>query len=430
MIKKLQRRFIFICLASVLAILIVFIGAINISTAYSSKKDIDNMLSTINRFGGDLPGANTDSFPNMPVEDETSPGSRKNARESESALGSRDNSEFDVETKYKTRYFTIEYDLEKNMVELNTENIAAVTEESAVDYADAVMSKGKTYGKQGIYVYELFENQDGYLLVFLDCSSEIQNLKDLMLKSNLIALAAIALLSVIIALVSPKAIKPFVDNMEKQKQFITDASHEIKTPIAIISANADVLSLSGNDNEWVRSIKHQTNRLSELVNDLVALAKLDEESKHLVEKEFNLSKSVSEAVEQFSTLAEIEGKTITANIQPDIIYKGDEKKICQLEFILLDNAIKYSTPEDNISVSLGISGKNIVLSVENKCEDINKDDLKHIFDRFYRADKSRSRKTGGYGIGLSLANAIVETHHGTITAKSKDGQSVVFTVTL
>ena len=427
MIKKLQHRFVLICMCCVTVIIVIIVGAINITNYVSTTRGVYGMLSFINENDGKVPGMNSpkDNNKKEPQEaDKTRPAQESKSEPKVNGI------HFNEETKFRTRYFFIRYDSSGQVKEINTENIAAITADTAEEYADKVIKDKDLKGKTGDYYYESFSDESGEkLLIFLDCTQEINNVNDLLIKSSAVALAGLIMLLIIVTCVSPRAIKPFADNIEKQKQFITDASHEIKTPIAIISANADVLSLNDTDNEWVNNIKHQTTRQGTLVNNLVMLSRLDEEDKDIKTADFSFSDTVNDTVSQFETLAEINGKTITADVKDSIVINADKNMIKQLVFILLDNAIKYSVDNDNIKVSLVRSGKKSELTVFNKCNNLKKDDIKHIFDRFYRSDKSRSRETGGYGIGLSLAKAITESNGGKITAVT-DEKSVTFKVIL
>jgi signal transduction histidine kinase len=224
--------------------------------------------------------------------------------------------------------------------------------------------------------------------------------------------------------------KPFIESMEKQKQFITDAGHEIKTPLAIISANADVLELTGGESEWITSIRNQTNRLDKLVRNLLTLSKMEEGKIELVFTDFDISKAVLEITEPFKAIGEAQNKKFLMEIEPGIIFHGDQGSIHQLVSTLVDNAMKYSDEKGTIKITLSSSKKGIKLQVYNTVEELNIDNLDKLFDRFYRADSSRSRETGGYGIGLSIAKSIAEAHHGRISAKSEDGKSICFTVQL
>lgn len=210
---------------------------------------------------------------------------------------------------------------------------------------------------------------------------------------------------------SCRIVKPFLENDEKQKQFITDAGHELKTPLTIIDADAEVLAMDLGENGWLNDIQTQTKRLAQLTNSLVLLSRM-EELPQTEKIDFPLSDLVEETVETFQALARTQHKNLTAQIQPMLSMRGDERAIRQLLTIFLDNAVKYTDDGGRIEIVLQKQKNNLCLSVYNTSEHISKDALAHLFDQFYRTDRSHNSRTGGYGLGLSIAWAIVNVHRG------------------
>ena len=231
-------------------------------------------------------------------------------------------------------------------------------------------------------------------------------------------------------LLSGRIIKPVAESYEKPKRFITDAGHELKTPLTVIDADAEILSMDLGENEWLTDIQTQTRRLAELTNDLILLSRMEEDRAPVAMIEFPISDLAEEMVRSFQALARTQEKTFTSRIEPMLSYKGDEKSLRQLLSILLDNALKYSEPGGTISLELGRQGKNLHLTVYNTCPVMEREHLAHLFDRFYRTDSSRNSQTGGYGLGLSIAAAITAAHRGRISASTEDGHSLRITVTL
>ncbi len=217
-------------------------------------------------------------------------------------------------------------------------------------------------------------------------------------------------------------LQPVQESYEKQKQFITDASHEIKTPLAIIRADAEVLELEQGESEWTESIKNQIGRLTSLTESLIFLSRMEEQ--HVDWKRCSLSDAVSDTIEACHSLAAANDKIILEAIEPNIFIWGEERLLRQLVYILVENAVKYSDPCGKIEISLRKLGKKLILEVKNPAKSVKESDLNHLFDRFYRADASRNSKTGGHGIGLSVAKAIADTHGGTIAA-SKVGEGTI-----
>jgi signal transduction histidine kinase len=332
------------------------------------------------------------------------------------------------ETPFETRYFTVKVNNEGSIQEIDTSHIAAVSSEDAVEYVDKVEKENETRGYLGIYKYAVVEQTSGTMIIFIDCRSQIQTITFFLLISCAVALATLLLVFLLVSIFSKRAMKPIVESMEKQKQFITDAGHEIKTPLAIISANADVLELTGGNNEWITSIRNQTSRLDKLVKHLLTLSKMEEGRIELVFTNFNLSEAITEIAESFRAMAEATNKKFYIEVAQGLTLNGDKSSIHQLVSTLLDNAMKYSDQEGTITITVSAAKKGIMLEVYNTVQEIDRSNLNRLFDRFYRADSSRSRETGGYGIGLSIAKSIVEAHHGKITVRSDDSKSICFTV--
>lgn len=408
MIKKLQRKFIVITMCSLLVVLVLLIGAINGINFYRMESKVNGSLQFLIE--------NQGKFPKM---------EKQEPPKDESPLFGF---QMDKETQFKLRYFIVTMDLEGAISETDTGHINAVSSKDAQKYAITVMESNKSTGYEGIYKYKVVEQTDGYLIIFRDCQDEIQTATDILAISGTVALATLVLMFLLISILSRRAMKPFIENAEKQKLFITDAGHEIKTPLAIISANADVLELTGGESEWITSIRNQTVRLDKLVKNLLTLSKMDEESVKLAFTEFDYSEVVAKMAGPFVAVAETKNKKFYMNIQPDIKLSGDEGSIEQLVSTLVDNAMKYSDEEGTIKIILSNTKKGKKLEVYNTVENLDVENLDKLFDRFYRSDASRSRDTGGYGIGLSIAKSIVEAHHGKISVKSEDSKSISFTV--
>ena len=246
--------------------------------------------------------------------------------------------------------------------------------------------------------------------------------------AGLVLLGCAALVLILIFLLSKKAVKPIAESYEKQKQFITDANHELKTPLTLILANLDIAEAELGQNEWLDDIRSEGHRMTELVNQLVALSRMDEEGQPLNITEVAFGDLVADTVAEFEPLAKERGKALTANIEKGTSYCGDEALLHRLVGILMDNAIKYCDQGGEITVNL-YRGRRTVLTVENTYVAVGELELNRLFDRFYRADKAR-KFTGGYGVGLSMAKAIVEKHKGEITAYKKDAAHIGFKVVL
>lgn len=418
MIRKLQKKFILIamtCLLCVTAVLIATINTVNFIRLNQRSEDLLTMISSKDPFGSLRPEA---PRPEMPGEEPF------HDRHSFGEKG------FGPETEYTTRWFSVTLSSGGQVLFLSVDKIAAVSSAQAEAYGQEVYEKGRSEGYKGIYRYRSVEENDTVTVYFLDCQEEMQSAFFLLVTTVCIGLIFLLLLFLLISLFSRRALRPVIENAERQKRFITDAGHELKTPLSIISANTDVLSVTGEENEWVRSIRHQTDRMEKLVEDLLTLARGEESLPAARITEFDLSKAVTDTVESFLPMAEMQGNPLSLRIQPGVICSGDESALRRLISILMENALKYASAGGEISFLLRRENKSILLEQTNPCDKVpDKGALKRLFDRFYRDDPSRSRETGGYGIGLSIARSIVESHKGKISA-SADGDRICFTVVI
>ncbi len=338
---------------------------------------------------------------------------------------------FSKELPYETRYFTVCLDADGNVVYADTGKIAAVDTQTAISYAEKVLEEGASTGFTDNYRYSVRSGSTETLVIFLDCGRKLEDFYSFMRTNLWTTLAGFAVVFVLIVILSKRIIKPFAENYEKQRLFITDAGHELKTPLTIIDADADVLVTElGEENEWLQDIKKQTKRLTAMTNALVYLSRMEEAENHLQMVDFPVSDVVAETAQSFQTLVMTQNKALELNIQPMLSFYGDAKSFRQLTSILLDNAVKHSTDESRILLSLYRKGNVLKLEVQNASEPITPEELSHLFDRFYRTDKSRNTETGGFGIGLSIAKAIVTAHKGTIKASMTESGSVLISVSL
>ncbi|MCD8131505.1 MAG: HAMP domain-containing histidine kinase [Lachnospiraceae bacterium] len=405
MIKKLQLKLITATMLSLFVVLVVIVGAANLVNYHKIITDADVTLKIL--------AANEGRFP-----------------ESFEEWGQKDFLS-SPEFPYESRYFLIVLDRDGNIISTNIEQIAAVDESSASAYAQTVWAKGKNSGFIGNYRYIIHETGSFTYVVFLDCSRSLSNARTFALASLGASSAGMLIVFVILTLVSGKIVKPFSESYEKQKRFITDAGHELKTPLTIIDADTEILEMDYGESKWMEDIHRQTGRLTELTNDLIALSRMEEtETVSLVER-VSLSEIVREEADSFQALAATQNKILDSEIAPSIqVRGGGEKALRRLVSILLDNAVKYSQEGGKISVTLKNQHRAARLTVYNTTAEIKRESLPRLFDRFYRTDRSRNSKTGGYGLGLSIAASTVKAHRGKIWASTEDERSLMITVTL
>ena len=405
MLKKMRWRFIGAAMAAFTAVVLTLLCFVNLWNYHSVTAQQDEALTRL-----------------MEIEDQQMPFSSQRG-----ALPFDDWSHFSPEVQYSLRFFSVHYDVEGAVLRVNQDYIASISESDAEAYADAVLESGKTHGYESGYRYLVSTAEDETVVLFLNSEREIQGMRSLLWITLAIAAACLAVVFGLVVLFSRRAITPYLKNMEAQKQFITNASHELKTPLTAISTSADVLAMEHEGDEWVHNIQVQSGRLSKLITSLVALSRLDEENPFPVRTEFSLSDALWEISEPFVSLAQAKGKTYTQDIADGLTVTGDRAAIQQMVSILLDNALKYSPDGGSISLTARRSEKKAEITVSNTVDMARPIDTTRLFDRFYRADESHSNTVSGTGIGLSIVKATVEAHGGTISAK-QEGCVMLFTV--
>ncbi len=340
--------------------------------------------------------------------------------------------EFQVtpETAFETRYFIVELTEQREVKAVDLEHIAAFDRHSVTETISKVIQTGGSRGYVDYYRFGLFPSEDGgSTMIVMDCFLMLQA-ADNMLRITVIIFCVCALIVFLLLLFfSGRAIRPFAENLERQRQFVTDASHELKTPLSILSADLDLLSDSCGESRWLGSARTQIARLDKLIRNLVELARTEETIREGASEVFSLSDIALASAEVFAPLAEAEGNTLAAEVAAGVELRGVQDDLFRLFSILLDNAVRYCDAGGTIRLSVSQRGRTVRLSVSNPCAGLNPAQLPRYFDRFYRADSSRSRTTGGYGIGLSTARAIVARHRGRLTNHYANG-IITFTALL
>lgn len=336
---------------------------------------------------------------------------------------------YNEDSSYRTRFFRIFLDEDKKVTNVNMDHIAAVDKKKAVRMTKIAMLRRGKVGLVGSYRYRK-EYKDGQVrsIIFLDCKENQSFYRLAVTITITVSTLLTCLITVIFAIASKRAVRPFEINSNRQKQFITDASHELKTPLAIISANAEVLQYKGDGNEWTQNIIDQTKHMGKLINQLLVLAKLDEVQEKSEKQEVDLKQLLEETIEPFEEVATQKKVTLKLHLEEGVTIRVNREQIAQLVSILTENAAKYVNDGGKIVWRLTKTQHGAVLVVKNTTEK-ELPDTKRMFDRFYRSDSSRSSKTGGQGIGLSIAKKIVDSHKGSITAKAGDGV-VTFRISL
>lgn len=323
-------------------------------------------------------------------------------------------------------FFVIMADQNGNfLASLNNDTLSSDTAQS---YISAIMGEKASSGMLNSYQFCSLEKDNGTIMVFTDKTAEMDMLKQLTRTTILIGAVSFVLLSLIAFFLSKKSIQPIKEAFEKQKQFVSDASHELKTPLTIISANADVLSDEIGSNKWLTYIKAQTERMNILVNDLLNLTRLENNTADFICSDFDLSKAVENTALPFECQAFETGKKFVIDVQEGLSLNGSERHVKQMVAIFIDNALKYSDENGTVSVTLTSSGDKKLLSVFNTGQGLRSGEEDKIFERFYRSDDSRARATGGYGLGLAIAKSIIDKHRFKVNIENHEGESICFNI--
>ncbi len=406
MIRSLRWKFIWIAMLSLLGTMTVLCVSIGVGNHWITTRRVDRAISLLHQNGGTFlpPGA---AFDPSDFEFQVTP-----------------------ETAFETRYFIVELTEQREVKAVNLEHIAAFDRHSVTETISKVIQAGGSRGYVDYYRFGLFPSEDGgSTMIVMDCFLMLQA-ADNMLRITVIIFFVCALIVFLLLLFfSGRAIRPFAENLERQRQFVTDASHELKTPLSILSADLDLLSDSCGESRWLESARTQIARLDKLIRNLVELARTEETIREGASEVFSLSDIALASAEAFAPLAEAEGNTLAAEVAAGVELRGVQDDLFRLFSILLDNAVKYCDAGGTIRLSVSQRGRTVRLSVSNPCAGLNPAQLPRYFDRFYRADSSRSRTTGGYGIGLSTARAIVARHRGRLTNHYANG-IITFTALL
>lgn len=403
MIKKLRFKLITVSMVSLLVVLVVIECMVGFLNYRKICRDSDRILEILEENSGSFPK----KFP-------------ENEMEGKPLMS--------VELPYESRYFSVLLDDTGETIFSDTGKIAAIDTADAIKYAQIAWERKSSKGFIDHYRYLTSASGTEVRIIFLDCWRQLDTFQNLLLTALGVTILGLLAVLILIIYLSARIVKPFSDNYEKQKRFITDAGHELKTPLTIIDADTEILEMDFGENKWLQDIQSQTKRLADLTNSLVILSRMEEGTKNAMVLEFPLSDVVEEVFQAFQASAQIHGKILTGVIVPMISIRGDEKAIRGLVTILLDNAMKYSDTGGRITITLERQKNRIRLSVFNTTEHISKEQIPHLFDRFYRTDNSRNSQTGGYGLGLSIAAATVASHRGKITAETEDEKSLRITV--
>lgn len=403
MIKKLQTKFVIIIMSMMTVTFFCILAAVNYTMYRTTEGQTMEMMRHVASSDGVMRGKGG-KLGAKPQNDEPPPVPQTN--------------------------FCVKLDENGAVTELITDRNQVYTEDEINEYLQRALASGKKSGALDTLKFLITDRPYGSIAVFFDNSLQISAAVRLFWVTFFAGGASLIVIFFIALYLSGRAIKPVKEAYEAQKRFVADASHELKTPLTVISANADVLSGELGENKWLSFIKAEAQRMGGLVNNLLYLAKTDASESAFETEKFSLSDAVISAVLPFESVCYEKNKKLTLSVEENISFKGDERKLSQVTAILMDNAVKNADDGGEIKVTLCEQGGRRLLTVYNTGAGIAPESLTKIFDRFYRADDSRERETGGFGLGLSIAKTIVEAHKGKIWAESEQGKSARFIVAL
>ncbi len=397
MLKKLQRKF--VILTTIISVVVMLLIAVSINVA--------NYISIVN-------GA--DEILNLLVQGDLKIGEPLSHPE-----------RLPKEISFTTRFFVMQTNESNEINHIDTRNISSVSTAEAMEYINIANQSDDYIGIIDNFRYIKTENGYGHTYIFLDIEEDLIAFENYMLYSVIIVFGAFISIFILSVLLSKKAVAPIADSFERQKSFITNVSHEFKTPLAIIKADCDVIEIDNGEGEWTDSIKTQISRLDTLVENLISLTKLDEKIE-IIKTDFSLSDAIIDTAGEFSSALKNAERSLVLDVSSNITYNGDEILIRKVITTLIENVLKYSLPQTELRISLSASGNKKIFNIENACESIEVGKHNDWFERFYRGDKSRNSETKGYGIGLSIAKSICDLHGAKITAESKTGKEIVIAI--
>ena len=413
-IRKLRRHFILVTTLTIAVVITVIALLIYVTNREIALKTIREELNFIIENNGDLPESKDTDGTN---ENQDNSGVVRFLDE----IFGNSPAYNQTEMPYSARYFAVLYDENGDISKVKTGHIASVSEEEARSYGNYALEH-KSFGHVNNYYYKWETEDNGTtIVVYLEATSTILANNRIFYLSLFVILLGVLITNLVSRAFAKRAIAPEIRNAELQKQFITNASHELKTPLAVIRANTEMEEMTSGQTEWTESTMRQVERMDGLIKNLVLVSRASEQSTHLAVDNVNVSNAVSETVENFTSLVKHENKTLTKNVPDGITMRADESQIRQLTSLLMDNAIKYCDENGEIRVDLLQKGKGIQLVISNSYAEGANVDYSRFFERFYRKDASHNTDRGGYGVGLSIAEAICSAYRGSISADWKKG---------
>ena len=407
MFKQLQKSFVKSAMLSFTAVLLVVLVAVNVVNYRQTVNQVDRL--------GTMLVNNDGTFPDAPE--------GGMAPKEHPEHGMPKGMEFRKDDQMATRYAVVRV-ANGTVQSVDRTHLVSLDEEALKELGLRIAQGTSTKGWEGSLRYQVAKTDAGTMVVLVDANKETQQISRLMMVTGAVFVLCLAVVYVLVRLVSKRAIRPFVENVERQQQFIANASHEIKTPLAVLSANTDLLAMMGTEAKFVDSNKRQIKRLNSLVEQMLILSRYDEGEAATTKEEVDLVAVTKAIVEEILPVLNEKGLRVEFTGEAQTIITTNKSAMTELVRILLDNAMKYTVGEPVIT----IESKRTQLAIGNETEPMTKEQVSQIFDRFYRVDSSRNRTTGGSGLGLSIAQKIAETNQLRLTAELIDSHQIRFVI--
>ena len=407
MFKQLQKSFVKSAMLSFTAVLLVVLVAVNVVNYRQTVNQVDRLVTMLVNNDGTFPDAPEGGM----------------APKEHPEHGMPKGMEFRKDDQMATRYAVVRV-ANGTVQSVDRTHLVSLDEAALKEVGLRIAQGTATKGWEGSLRYQVAKTDDGTMVVLVDANRETQQVSRLMMVTGAVFVLCLAVVYVLVRLASKRAIRPFVENVERQQQFIANASHEIKTPLAVLSANTDLLAMMGTETKFVDSNKRQIKRLNSLVEQMLILSRYDEGEAAATKEEVDLVAVTKAIVEEILPVLNEKGLRVEFTGEAQTLITTNKSAMTELIRILLDNAMKYTVGEPVITVE----AKHNQLSIGNQTEPMTKEQVSQLFDRFYRVDSSRNRTTGGSGLGLSIAQKIAETNDVQLTAELTSETQIRFVI--
>ena len=406
MFKQLQKSFVKTAMLSFTAVLLVVLVAINVLNYRQTEAQVDRISTMLINNNGE--------FPDTP--------DTKEPKE-HPVYGMPKGEKFGEDDQLSTRYAVVRISND-TVQSVDKSRLVSIDEATLKEIALRIAKGNTVYGWEGSLRYQISRSDTETMIVLIDANSEVQQNTRLFMVTLTVFILCILVVYVLVRLASNRAIRPFVENVERQQQFVSNASHEIKTPLAVLSANTDLLAMMGTDAKFVDSNKRQIKRLNSLVEQMLILSRYDEGEAAWTKEEVDLVAITKSIVEEFLPVLNEKGLQVEFTGEDQSIITANKTAMTELIRVLMDNAMKYTVGTPIITVEAKSNG----LAIGNETEPMTKEQVSQIFDRFYRVDSSRNRTTGGSGLGLSIAQKIAETNQLCLSAELISSSQIRFVI--